>query len=243
MRILPYKFGSRSAKALATALNTKRVRHDGEFRNNYVHPIINWGSNRLPDFPVYRWINNPRSVYVAANKLMTFEYLSRADVSVPLWETNRGMVQWEGDTVVRHCLNGHSGRGVEIVKAGSELPLAPLYVQYIKKQDEYRYHVFNGEVIDIQQKRKRREVENDDVDYQVRNAGRGWVYCREDINPDDSLYTLAIDAVTALGLDFGAVDIIWNNHQQQGYVLEVNTACGLEGTTVDKYAEAIREAI
>jgi len=49
---------------------------------------------------------------------------------------------------------------------------------------------------------------------------------------------VALAAVSALGLDFGAVDIIYNEHENQYYVLEVNTAPGLEGTTVEKYAEA-----
>jgi D-alanine-D-alanine ligase-like ATP-grasp enzyme len=37
-------------------------------------------------------------------------------------------------------------------------------------------------------------------------------------------------------LDFGAVDIIYNAKRNECYVLEVNTAPGLEGTTVEKYA-------
>jgi glutathione synthase/RimK-type ligase-like ATP-grasp enzyme len=44
------------------------------------------------------------------------------------------------------------------------------------------------------------------------------------------------DSALALGLDFGAVDII----QDDGgnfYVLEVNTAPGLEGQTIKSYAE------
>jgi D-alanine-D-alanine ligase-like ATP-grasp enzyme len=42
-------------------------------------------------------------------------------------------------------------------------------------------------------------------------------------------------------LDFGAVDVIWNEKQQRAYVLEVNTAPGLEGQTVDDYARGIKE--
>lgn len=45
-------------------------------------------------------------------------------------------------------------------------------------------------------------------------------------------------AVKACGLDFGAVDIIWNNHYQKAYVLEINTAPGLEGSSVDNYRKA-----
>ena len=94
-----------------------------------------------------------------------------------------------------------------------------LYVKYIKKKAEYRIHVFNGKIIDIQQKRKRHEAI--EINFQIRSHNNGWV----------------------LGLDFGAVDIIWNEKQQQGYVLEVNTAPGLEGETIINYANAIEELI
>ena len=54
--------------------------------------------------------------------------------------------------------------------------------------------------------------------------------------------TQAQNAVEALGLDFGAVDIILGKNGIW-YVLEVNTACGLEGTTLEKYCEQFRKFI
>jgi glutathione synthase/RimK-type ligase-like ATP-grasp enzyme len=45
-------------------------------------------------------------------------------------------------------------------------------------------------------------------------------------------------AVQALGLDFGAADVGFNNNKASVY--EVNTACGLMGKTLEAYAEAIR---
>jgi hypothetical protein len=90
-------------------------------------------------------------------------------------------------------------------------------------------------VIDIQQKRKRRETENENVDYQVRNHDNGWVYCREDVNLPDVAIQLAKDALLSLGLTFGAVDLIYNAKRDAYYALEVNTAPGLEGTTLENY--------
>jgi D-alanine-D-alanine ligase-like ATP-grasp enzyme len=52
------------------------------------------------------------------------------------------------------------------------------------------------------------------------------------------LRELGVAAVAAVGLDFGAVDIIWNQTQDRCYVLEINTAPGLCNTTCQKYAEA-----
>lgn len=125
----------------------------------------------------------------------------------------------------------------------SEPPVAaPLYTKYVKKADEYRVHVFQGRVLDIQQKRKRQEVNNDDVNYQIRNADNGWVYCRENVDCPPSVTDAAVNAVAALGLDFGAVDVGYNQHSALPCVYEVNTAPGLEGTTLDRYYYALLEA-
>jgi len=158
------------------------------------------------------------------------------------------MLENGDDVMVRHTLTGHSGQGIELLRASEWqfIPDAPLYVQYIKKQDEYRVHVGrfderNGSpvpcylALDVQKKMKRRSHPNEDTNYQVRNHGTGWIYARDSIDAPSMVMFEAIKAVRALGLDFGAVDIVFNEHQQKAFVLEINTACGLEGTTLDTY--------
>ena len=46
-------------------------------------------------------------------------------------------------------------------------------------------------------------------------------------------------AVEGLMVDFGAVDVVWNDQYQKAYVLEVNTAPGIENSTVLDYATAV----
>ena len=137
---------------------------------------------------------------------------------------------------------GVDGRGVRNDGRGV-LDDAPLYTKYVKKADEYRIHVFDGNVIDIQQKRKRQEVPNDEINYQIRNACNGWVFCRDNVHCPAECLALARRAVAVLGLDFGAVDIGYNRSSTAAVVYEVNTAPGLEGTTLDKYHEAITARI
>jgi hypothetical protein len=50
----------------------------------------------------------------------------------------------------------------------------------------------------------------------------------------------ALRAVLALNLDFGAVDVIYNQHRDRAYVLEVNTAPGIAEYTTNVYAEHLR---
>ena len=58
-------------------------------------------------------------------------------------------------------------------------------------------------------------------------------------NPPEGIVEQAKRSVIEAGLDFGAVDVIYNVHHKKAYVLEVNTAPGLEGTTLEVYARAI----
>ena len=141
--------------------------------------------------------------------------------------------------VCRTTLSGHSGQGIVIASSPEELVDAPLYTQFIEKDKEYRVHVFNGVIIDFQQKKRRRgEEQNDDI----RNHANGWVYARSDVVLPEDVETNAIRATLSLGLDFGAVDIC-TDLDGNAIVFEVNTAPGIFNTTLDKYVEAIKELL
>jgi len=254
-RIYPYKMGSQSATMLAEGLRERGTRTFKVYpnrrylpRNNHV--IINWGSGALPDWygREVSILNDPHKVLRVGNKLLGFQDLERGEVQIPRFTTNPNVAkEWGCPIVARHKLRGHSGDGAEYVESPNDLAAdwtrAPLFVEYKKKKTEYRVHVFQGEVIDIQEKRKRREVENDDVNYKIRNKHTGWVYCRDGIDCPASVSSNSILAVQSCGLDFGAVDVIWNDHEQKPYILEINTAPGLEGTTLEKYVAAFTKYI
>jgi hypothetical protein len=183
-------------------------------------------------------------VGLSSNKIQSFDRISlEMGDNVPKHCTDRNTASlWleEGHVVVcRALVNSHSGRGITIVRPGEPLPEVPLYVQYKKKRHEYRVHVFRGQVIDFTQKKKVRDF-NGERNNLVRNLANGWIFAREGVTLSDGVADLAIRATATLSLDFGAADIIWNEHEQKAYVLEVNTAPGLEGTTLVKYAHAIK---
>lgn len=208
--------------------------------------VINWGCSTE-----WNWINrNKKSANtLCVNKL---DFFTQVDfwnakapdaemVNIPEWTTDPEIVKdWvnSGSLVLaRTKLNGHSGAGIILVDPPYDvITYAPLYVKYKKKRHEYRVHVFNGEVIDVTQKRKRKGAEH--LDTKIRNHQNGWVYCRENIEEPYDLRTQAINAMSAVGLQFGAVDIIWNEKEDKSYVLEINCAPGLEGTSLTKYVDA-----
>lgn len=247
--ILPYKGGSRSARLLAQGLSAKlgvkvrRVRPDGRYRPRQRSLIINYGSNATPAWltPVNKILNSPASCVNAGNKLRAFQLFKQHGVSTPEWTSlHATALEWiQGGAVVvcRTLLNAHSGRGIVLANTGDQLVNAPLYVKYKKKLKEYRVHVFQGQVIDVSEKRKRLTNVVDRFDGQIRNLNNGWVFCRDGISEPVDLRSLSVSACAALNLDFGAVDVIYNGKDNKCYVLEVNTAPGLVGTTLTKYID------
>lgn len=254
IRIYPFKLGSQSARALATALDSLCVKPDGRYRPRVNDLIINWGNSEVPswDATTIPFLNNPISVGYAVNKLRTFELLRRFNVPTPEWTTDyRDAEVWhyDGHTVVeRHNLTGTKGNGIRIVTGIDDIEgealnyEVPLYTKLIPRAREYRVHVFDGQVIDLQQKKRRvTGVTNDgnDSDGTIKNLDNGWVFVRDDITPPPrSIFDVSIRAVQALGLDFGGVDVLVKDGQC--YVLEINTAMGLEGSTINSYTNAIK---
>ncbi len=186
----------------------------------------------------------PRSFVVTPNSLNKIEQLQRfsnASISCPLFAISRSGARQLGVNVLfaRTRINSTNGRGIIEFNAEDEhYPPAPLYTEYIPKKSEYRVHVLNGEVIDIQQKKKKRGFEST-RNTRIRNLNNGYVYCRDDIAPPDGLANLAVSAVAALGYTYGAVDIIYNQKMDKCFVLEVNSRPGLSNTTLMFYAKAI----
>ena len=248
--IAPYKRGSKSARLLKKGLS-EALGRDVLFitpeRVGLCKPsrvIINWGSSGVSDTKA-TVINPASAVSVASNKLTTLSMLQLYNIPHPEYTTDKdkatGWIEQGFKVVCRTLLTAHSGQGIVVAGSLDELVDAPLYTKYIRKQKEFRIHVFSSKILDIQEKRRSSSV--DDHHPYIRNHANGYVFCRGDINEPYDLRGVAVSAVDALGLDFGAVDVIWNEAQDKCYVLEVNTACGLEGSTVNKYVNAIKEVV
>ena len=123
-----------------------------------------------------------------------------------------------------------AGKGAYYIAQESDLRRVPpdlFFVNYIPKAREYRVHVFDGNVIGVQ--RKLFKVGSRNYDPIVWNLGTNWFFRDEterNTRRHVTVSQLGIRAVHALGLDFGAVDII-NGEDGNFYVLECNTAPGL----------------
>lgn len=240
-RVYPYKQGSAGAKTLAVALDGKVLKLAGSlWKPRLGDVVVNWGAGNVPQFGPAHVLN--QNVTDAQCKLATFAKLHPAGVRVPQFTADKDMAaQWlnEGKTVVcRTKLRGHSGDGIIIAKNKEELVNAPLYTQYVKKKDEYRVHVLGDKAFFIQRKARKLDVEQ--PNWEIRNLAGGFVFAEVEENdvPADVIKQ-AVDTIAALNIDFGGVDVMWNEREGAAYVLEVNTACGLEERTADRYKAAL----
>lgn len=156
------------------------------------------------------------------------------------------------------------------------------FQEMLAVKDEFRLHVFNGEIIHAVKKKQRTNEEfetafiedelarqknlakknNNQFDEdtaqimlrrQAKNATAGGANMLLRSNKlgwkfsivkkyDKTMAEVAVNAVKALKLDFGAVDCCIDMDGNP-YVFEVNTGPGLEGTSLKKYVEAFNKVI
>ena len=235
---------SNGARLLSEALGARRIRHNNStYRGSQRKTVINWGSSTLPaNIAPSRVINRPEDVRLVANKLSFFEVVGRT-TRTPHWTTDIEVARsWQRPVMERHLLTSHSGQGIRYVQNPLDLGLAPLYTEYVPKISEWRIHFMDEDIIDIQ-----RKIRNPDLqvtDWHVRNHDAGFIYVRQNLDvPDDVLAESENLLDNPLMPDFGAIDIIYNQGRDMAYVLEVNSAPGLTGETVNIYANAFRNVI
>lgn len=261
MNIYPYKNGSQGAKALASALGVKQIKLEGsKFKGSKDKLIINWGSSTMSEEVMKcEVLNKPEAVAIASNKLEFFKKIINYNqgvrgldqVTIPrvIFSIHDAREFFDAGylLVCRTILNGHSGAGIVLVDPKkdtlADIPDCKLYVVYQPKKSEYRIHVLRGEVVDIQKKVRRLETPDDQVNWLIRNHDNGFNYARNDVaeNVPKSVLDNSTKAVLACGLDFGAVDVIYNEKQGKSFVLEINTAPGLTGETLEGYRKRFEE--
>lgn len=259
MIINPYKRGSRGAKALKEAL-----RQQGE--KSYIVTktpqstkamIINWGNSEF-DFNTSSYpfiVNTPGLVADMTNKRRFFHRVGHSEL-IPKWTLLRAeALGWNTKTMARTVLEGSGGKGIVVWnpddQGPEELPEAPLYVKYENKTHEFRVHMarsFYGqkfEPILVQRKIFRKtEQKPQPSSWDVRNHASGFVYVRESGYPTPSkVLNVASDFMEQHfgNLHFVALDIIYHDRRDAAYVLEGNTAPGLEGNTIEVYAKYFSE--
>lgn len=251
-----YMKGSRGAFNLKAALVERGSR---VFITNrppkYTTPlVVSWGNSAWDYDPApYRVVNPPATLHHMTNKLRFFNRTNGSDM-VPQWTTSHAEAEkWDGKIFVRHKLEGSGGVGIEVIdrkdEPGITLPKAPLYVKHFPKTHEYRVHVARGlhdlnfTPILVQRKIFQKTPENPaPKDWNVRNHSNGFIFVRNSEFPTPPI--VANSAVNFMQrffpeLHFAALDVLYHSKSKQVAILEGNTAPGLEGGTIEVYADYI----
>lgn len=210
--------------------------------------VVNWGGTQsIQAAAGVRVVNAPAAVAKAVNKRECLSALSDGDVNIPEFIVSETVmkdkiaVDGSGIWLARTCITGSAGAGIKVMRSVADLVPAALYVKYIKKTEELRIHVAFGQAIFRQEKKRSSAAEQTADQKLIRNHGNGWVFCPREVVPDGVAEREAVKAVAALGLDFGAVDIVVEKTTGKPYVLEVNTAPGIESPTLTAaYEECFR---
>lgn len=251
--------GLRLAEGLNAIVNVCK-RKPLHFPENYV---LNWGRSERPvwlneaEDSSVTFINHPDAVARAVNKLECFKLLEKAGVpTLKFTDSLQRAEDWVSvggaRVFCRTLINSSRGKGIVIVDRVCELVDAPLYTLAFDKTHEFRVHIFRGEVVDYVQKKKKstKKLLERGLEYNsdIRNIANGSVFCRKDIIDSEEVKEIASRAVSTLGLDFGAVDMLATVDTETGGVLEarvceVNTAPQLKGTTLKKYVAIFEKLI
>jgi hypothetical protein len=243
---LALAFGDADTNVLTSRLPKKQI--------PYASIVLNYGRAQEPDWnrDDITILNRPECVAVGVNKLTALRAMENCGVAIPQYTDDPNHIDKDGSLwVARTLLRSSKGKGIILFKAGiDETPVAPLYTKYYPKTHEFRIHVFNDEVIDYVQKKKKLNFPHE-VNMKVRNHAKGWVFAKNNIYHYPELEAEALEAMAAIGLDFGAVDIMARlrplgldgKRTLIDYkVAEVNSAPGMSSkNTLDIYVNRIKE--
>lgn len=262
------------ARELATALDVRLAKHGSSepLPKNRVAINLGCGSthqlaDRVRSSSGVTLLNAMRRVDTCQSKRATLERLREtagASSFVVPFETDHTLMTQKVLTngvpyLARTLDRGSSGAGIQVITPEllletQRIPRAQVYTRLIQKRREYRVHVGRDRdgtlrIIDICRKIRRPGVDDTNRPL-IWNHENDFIFVRTGVN----LYTVpervrraAGYAVSAMNLDFGAVDIIVERggalSKAPVFILEVNTSPGMEGTTVQRYAEFFRHRI
>lgn len=234
---------SKGAKALSEALGCKRIKE--LVKADIGDLIINWGVGKVSFDYSDHLINLPDRVRLAVDKAKCFESLKACSVPTVKFTTIREealeFIEEGSKVYCRTLVASSAGKGIVIANCPDELVEAKLYTKQAKTLHEVRIHVFlnNSEQgCDYYCQLKKKLLPETLISRGIvntipgiRNTKNGWVFTSR-IDSVKSEYLseakdVAYKAILALGLHFGAADIIIDE-EGHSKVLEINTAPGLE---------------
>lgn len=174
---------------------------------------------------------------------------TRGEAVAALAGVNLGNLDGSPVLVERQILDGHSGEGILLLKQGdTPTENGKLWTYYHPKSREFRVHFVRipgnpaNPLLHITEKLMKKSMAKAELpnQYQIRNLENGWIYANNLLsNPPAIIRKAAINLISHMSLDFGAIDIIYSKKTGYAWILEVNSAPGLAGSTPYFYAHGL----
>lgn len=211
------------ARGLSTALGRKvfRTTRPTTYRKQFKY------GQPIDKLRQYQWFE--------ANNIPSVEYTTTV-AQATAWVS-------DGNTVFgRRLLNASCGRGIVVIAkdedGGYTIPGCPVYTLYKKKKREFRVHIFKDTIVAIVEKKRKRGFEGQ-RDTKIRNLENGYVFVQETGELPAGLTELALRAAKVTESDFKGVDVGFNERNNELFVIEVNSAPGIQGSNINKYLTEI----
>jgi len=204
-------------------------------------PIIRYGSSKYFGFDNPQ-INDLGAITLASNKHISLGILNQEGITVPKIYLESTMGEMSYPVLARKVFH-KQGRDINEYHIGKQAKqlealrsCRDYFVEFIDAKAEYRLHCIDNEIVKIFRKVRLDEESHDFI----RCARCGWGFYRVDTEQDwmEPMKNKAIESLRALGLYFGAVDMI-HSTDHKFVVLEVNSAPALNTDTLSVYAEKI----
>jgi hypothetical protein len=207
--------------------------------------------SQLLGYKIYRTINSRKTrkqfVYGdVVNKLEQYKFFQKENLSALEFTTSQEQAkQWvsDGYTVFgRKLLSASCGKGIEVYEGEVIVSPCPVYTKYKPKKREFRVHVFKDKVVTIVEKRLKKDWKGA-TNHKIRNLANGYIFCQDfqlTGGLRDRVVQLALSASKVCTSDFRGVDLGYNEKHDDLFVIEVNSAPGIEGSNVNKYVEVIK---
>ena len=202
--------------------------------------VLRWGSTEeFPRLTSRVEINTLQATRNASDKKVMMQKLVEAGISTPdvlfdLQNVDQEELQDYKDESGKFYVRGANQevRYTDSVRAGDLYVSRPVP----NKRREYRVHVFDGKILEIYEKVPQQEGVTIFKAHNCRFERRNPENCR--LSQEDQ--QMCIDAVNALGLTFGGVDIL-RDKDQNCFICEVNSSPALNSLNIERYFEKIME--
>jgi len=179
------------------------------------------------------------------DKLTQYQYFFENGLNFPIFTESKETACWwmkeyKRSIVCRTLLRAKSGKGIVIADAVEQLVDAPVYVSYQKKTNEFRVNLFKDEVVCVREKRlKTGYIKPEGRDGRVRSHNNGYVFCEPLQALPEHVIEMAKKAAKITASDIVGVDLAYHKPTDYWFLLEVNSAPGMEGKTIEQYTEVI----